>query len=82
MAAYGSASIGQLSESTWDAEAFIEFSKQPDYVGDPYTDTWLSDLNPTTSGVNRFVLVHNLEALRETKHERIQKWATTLKKPV
>jgi len=76
------ASTAHYPSSTGDTEAFLDFLKRPEYVGHPYTDTWSSDLSPAKPRSDPLVLIPNLKVLRETNHQRIQKWIPLLKKPI
>ena len=76
------ASTAHYPPSAGDTEAFSDFLKRPEYVGHPYTDTWSSDLSLAKPRSDPLVLVPNLKVLRETNHQRIQKWIPLLKKPI
>jgi len=71
--------MDKVPGSTGDTEAFLVFLEQPEYVAHPYTDTWLYDLDLTKPRSDSLVLVSYLKVLRETIHNRIQKWVPSLK---
>ena len=69
-------------KSTADTEAFLTFLKWPGYIAHPNTDTWLSDLNLTKPRRDHLVSIPDSKVLRETTHQRVQRWVPSLKAPV